>query len=134
MDNQIELAHQTSQMLSVLDSSGSSGLPQPYAQEILLAERVGIARLTRLRPAIQKAQQLSVGDALRLERDQANLRARWAIKVYSEDGVYLGLLAADYEEILAHLMDAGKHLIAKVAQVSGNWETTRVLMEVYLDD
>lgn len=61
---------------------------------------------------------LNPGERVLLEREPNNPVDRWATRVYTLDGQYLGYLPASKNQSVARLMDAGKIIIAEGADIN----------------
>ncbi|ACV23671.1 HIRAN domain [Slackia heliotrinireducens] len=116
---------------SLLDSGHDLGIPMPYASRIVLLEETCLAGTRLVHNADQVAKKLKEGQELTLQRDVANLRDSWAIRVMAGQN-RLGYVSVDCNEILARLMDAGKSLGARFVRYEK--AGSRIYMEVYLDD
>lgn len=114
--------------------AGSLGVPKPFADPILLVEDSHVAGTSHVPKMRELTEGLSEGDRLRFERDQANRYDRWAIRVFDGHGRRLGYVPTDNNQVLARLMDGGKHLYALVTGVEQRGTWTRIGMDVYLDD
>ena len=74
------------------------------------------------------------GERFVFERDRDNLYDAWAVRVLDGRRNRLGFVSCECNEVVARLMDGGKHVFGVfegVEQVE-NW--TRIEMGVYLDD
>ena len=114
-------------------SSASLSVPMPFANRIVLVDDMRIAGTTHVRGIDELAANLSDKQELTFEREPENLHDTWAIRVLA-DGKRLGYVPCDRNEILARLMDGGKHVGATVTRCEkiGNWN--KIHMEVFLDD
>lgn len=121
-------------VLGLLQGGPGGGLPAPFSEPILLVERTRVAGTTHVPGIRAQAARLSKGERLSLVRDPKNSHDRWAIRVLDAQGERLGFVPADCNEVLARLMDAGKHLYAQVRGVEMRDSWVRVGMDIYLDD
>jgi hypothetical protein len=131
MDN--ALVHLDAENLALMQHLGGQvALPMPYGQEILLLE-CHIAG-TAYRHLDDQADLLHVGDRLILRREAGNPHDAMAIQVWSKTEVMLGYVPRDNNEILARLMDAGKHLTATLTgnEWVDNW--LKLEMSIHLQD
>lgn len=93
-------------------------LALPFARDIFLLE-THVAGIVHHQAASVKTQ-LSSGMALCLRREPSNQHDALAIEVLTVDGVKLGYVPRNRNPVLARLMDAGKLLLAEIAQI-GEW-------------
>ena len=108
-------------------------VPIPFQNKIVLVEDARVAGTTHV-PGIDKVvMTLEIGMDLRFEREPDNLADIWAIRVYAGER-RIGYVPADFNEILARLMDGGKAISGKLIGMEklGNWN--KLHMEVSLDD
>ena len=114
--------------------NGVLDFPKPFSQEICLIPETRIAGTTHVENIAELAEALEVGGKLKLVRESGNAFDSWAIKVTNARGEKLGFLPADNNEILARLMDAGKHIFTRVLdkELRGKWYVIKI--EVLLDD
>ena len=106
----------------------------PFSQPIVIVERARIAG-TSYHPDIDDlCELLKVGDKLEMRRDAANREDPWAIRILAPNGKRLGYIPSDINEVLSHLLDAGKHLYCVVTSIEMVFSWHKVLVEVYLDD
>lgn len=121
--------------LAAFDPEATSGLgvKPPFAEPILLHENLRVAGTSHVEGIDEVVAGIEVGSELRFEREAGNLVDGWAIKVFA-GSERIGYVPADVNEVLARLMDGGKHVFGKVCGVEkvGSWN--KVVMEVYLDD
>jgi hypothetical protein len=100
---------------SLLNRAGTAvGLPQPFARDILLLECYVAGTAYRDLNAIEPTQR--AGDELTLRREPDNDHDELAIQILTADGTHLGYVPRAKNEPLAHLMDAGKLLFAKLTE------------------
>jgi hypothetical protein len=76
---------------------------------------------------------LQVGDRLVLRRSETLFDAN-TIEIYSADNLKLGYVPEKDNAVFARLMDAGKCLIAKVAQISKKPSMSVITIGIYLID
>lgn len=120
--------------LSVLhNSEGLKEIGKPFSQQIYLldlhiAGTTHVGNIKELEPAITLEKRLV------FVREPKNEHDPLAIQVRDENGNRLGFIPRDQNEILARLMDAGKHIYGTVKskEYVGNW--LKITMQVYLDD
>lgn len=104
-------------LVSLLNRTGTAAdLPQPFAREIILLEchiaGTAYLDLTEIEPALR------AGNELTLRREPDNEHDHHAIRILTANGVHLGYVPRPKNETLAHLMDAGKFLFAKLTEKS----------------
>ncbi len=120
--------------LGIFDPN-SSGMPvpPPFQQVICLVEETYVAGTKHVKDIDEAVEGLKVGDKLRFEREKGNLVDGWAIKVFAGSH-RLGYVSVEVNEILARLMDGGKHVYGVVTglELRGTWH--KIHMEVDLDD
>lgn len=107
--------------------------PLPFENRICLMEDTRVAGTTHVAGIDDIVHDIHDGQELRFEREKGNLQDGWAIKVFAGQH-RIGYVPCDRNEIVARLMDGGKHVYGTVASIEklGNWNKIR--MEVYLDD
>lgn len=107
--------------------------PLPFENRICLMEDAHVAGTTHVAGIDDIVHDIRDGQELRFEREKKNLQDGWAIKVFAGHH-RIGYVPCDRNEILARLMDGGKHVYGTVASIEklGNWN--KIHMEVYLDD
>ncbi len=121
-------------IMSAVDAAGASlSVPIPFQNKIVLVEDMRVAGTTHVHGIDEIAERLEIDANLRLEREPGNLADVWAIKVFAGDD-RIGFVPADYNEVLARLMDGGKALSARLTgkEKTGTWN--KLHMEVSLDD
>lgn len=129
-----ELERLVSARNEVGDLLSRGALPAPFAQQIVLIERTWLAG-SRALPRVSKlAVVLTAEQELTLRRDVGNANNEYAIDVFTAGGDKLGQLRASESGIIARLMDAGKHVFARVLNVERGAAGPRIFVEVVLDD
>lgn len=110
-----------------------SDLPQPYAQEIFLTN-VHIAGTMHVQNIRELEPDLQVGETLLMLREPENRFDELAICVCDQKGNALGYIPRNANEIIARLMDAGKHIFCRLdsKEYVGSW--LKLMISVYLDD
>lgn len=112
----------------------SSGLGVPFAQPILLFERARVAGTLNIRDIDFICEEIEPGAKLGLKRDTDNRDDPFAVRVFSPSNDFIGYVPADINEPIARLMDAGKHVYAKMTEHERYHAWNKVYFEVYLDD
>ncbi|WP_165170336.1 MULTISPECIES: HIRAN domain-containing protein [unclassified Adlercreutzia] len=77
---------------------------------------------------------LQAGSRLAFERDRDNLYDEWAVRVLDGARNRIGYVSCECNEVVARLMDGGKHVFGVFEGASQVESWTRVEMGVYLDD
>lgn len=120
---------------AIFHHSGVTGipLPKPFAQTVFLIETYAagtgyVPEMKTLEPALLQ------GTRLRLVREPANEFDPLAIRLQTEDGKKIGYVPRRKNEILAHLLDAGKSMFALISkkEKSGDWPEIQV--QIFLED
>ena len=116
-------------------ASAAAGVSGAAAhREICLVDGTSIAG-TRHVPGIEEAaRDLCVGMPLVFERDGGNAYDPWAVRVRDARGRRLGYVSCEYNEIVARLMDGGKHVYGRAFQTRRIDGWTCIEMGVFLDD
>lgn len=139
------LAGRTGEALALLGGMGAElAMPTPYASTITLIERTylvparGFGHNAGMAERIDRLDGRHAADReplrLRLEREPDDARDQWAIKAFADD-LMVGYVRAHEDEILARLMDGGKHLYAEWLKVEAmGHDGRRVWVKVVLDD
>ncbi len=109
-------------------------IPKPFATEICLIPETRIAGTSHIENMDEIYASLSLGSKLTLVREPKNAFDRWAIRISDARGNKLGYVSADVNEIIARLMDGGKHVCARIVdkEVRDVWYIIQI--EVILDD
>lgn len=115
-----ELSKQDNGFLSVLHAAVETPAAVPYSCDILLLETVvagtsHVAGIEDLEPFLRE------GDRLTLVRVPDNPSDHNAIKIFNRDGLKVGYVPRQDNQILARLMDAGKLLFAVIR--GKRWKT-----------
>ena len=120
-------------MLVAIQAAGMD-MRAPFSQPVLLVERTRIAGMVNDPDKDDLRARLEIGERLKLLREPSNREDPWSIRVLSADDQLLGYIAADVNEVLARLMDAGKRLYAIVTCIDVVYSWHKVWVGVYLDD
>ena len=114
---------------------GSGGIPMPFVQEIFLLE-CEIAGTGFVEDIEGKAKLLSEGAIVSLMRETDNKYDDLAIRIDNADGGKLGYVPRKKNEVLARLLDGGKMLYGKVAEIDfsefNHWVT--ITVKIYMKD
>ncbi|MGV8125362.1 MAG: HIRAN domain-containing protein [Candidatus Xenobiia bacterium LiM19] len=114
-------------------SEGSGALPMPFAREILLLETC-VAGTAYAEGIEEIGRDLSTGDLLVLRREPSNPYDEKAILILDGRGRKLGYVPRRKNEVLAHLMDAGKYIFAKVEEKQCAGPCLNVSVSVHMRD
>ena len=139
-NKRFDISTQTSDILAVsfLKQNGKDTV-MPFSRDIFLMETM-INGAMHTRGIHKRAASLSAGDHVVLKLEPKNKFDRKAILVNMEDGRKLGYIPRIKNEVLYHLMDAGKHLfgIVKGGDIGDdldpddNW--IEIFINVYMND
>ena len=120
---------------SVVKLNNGGGLPVPFVQELFLLE-CEIAGTGFIKDIEGKSKALTEGTVVSLVREPDNNYDELAIRIDDADGGKLGYVPRKKNEILARLLDGGKMLYGKVAEVEfsefSNWIT--ITIKIYMKD
>ncbi|MEO6871544.1 MAG: HIRAN domain-containing protein [Chthoniobacterales bacterium] len=129
----MELAVIDPALLALLHGSfQKGGQLQPFVREIMLVE-CAIAG-TSFRQLKEVEPLLSVGSLLPLKREPANEHDPLAIMILNESGNHLGYVPRAKNEVLAHLMDAGKLLFGRLESKEWQVNWLKAGIRIYLRD
>ena len=119
------------ELVSVIGQKGIEDLLQPLIREIHLFDSF-VAGTTHLKdPSVLK--EIREGDRLTLQREENKFDDK-AILVLTADRKKLGYIPEKDNLIFSRLMDAGKLLIAKVADVDQHGTFMKIKIGIYLVD
>ena len=114
-------------------ATGKLNFSTPFAREILLLECC-VAGTTYRENIEEIAEWLETGANLRLQREPENKFDPTAIAVYDAQNNILGYVPRAKNEVLARLLEAGKHLSAKLVAKDKLDGWTRLNIEIFLHD
>lgn len=114
-------------------ATGKLNFSTPFAREILLLECY-IAGTTYRENIAEIAETLKAGATLSLQREPENKFDPSAIAVYDSENNILGYVPRAKNEVLARLLEAGKHLSAKLIAKDTLDDWTRLNIEIFLHD
>lgn len=114
-------------------ATGKLNFSTPFAREILLLECC-VAGTTYRENIEEIAEWLETGANLRLQREPENKFDPSAIAVYDAQNNILGYVPRAKNEVLARLLEAGKHLSAKLVAKDTLDGWTRLNIEIFLHD
>lgn len=114
-------------------ATGKLNFSTPFAREILLLECY-VAGTTYRENIEEIAEWLETGANLRLQRQPENKFDPSAIAVYDAQNNILGYVPRAKNEVLARLLEAGKHLSAKLVAKDTLDGWTRLNIEIFLHD
>ena len=115
--------------------NAGGGLIMPFVQELFLLE-CEIAGTGFVKNMEEKAKALTAGAVVSLVREPDNKYDDLAIRIDNSDGEKLGYVPRKQNEVLARLLDGGKMLYGKVAEVEfaeySSWVT--ITTKIYMKD
>lgn len=114
-------------------ATGKLNFSTPFAREILLL-KCCVAGTTYRENIEEIAEWLETGANLRLQREPENKFDPSAIAVYDAQNNILGYVPRAKNEVLARLLEAGKHLSAKLVAKDTLDGWTRLNIEIFLHD
>jgi hypothetical protein len=118
-------------LMSLLNRAGTAAdFPLPFVRDIILLECHVAGTAYRDLNAIEAA--LCVGDELTLLREPDNEHDELAIQILTTSGAHLGYIPRAKNETLAHLMDAGKFLFAKLTEKSRENRWLKIDVQIYM--
>lgn len=117
----------------VYGQSGDLAIPKPFEQDIFLF-RTYVAGTTHVEGMDELAPYLFEGEKLNFFREPDNAYDPQAILIKNADGVKIGYVPQSDNAIFARLMDAGKHLFARLVKkkMRGTW--LKITIDVYLKE
>ena len=119
--------------LAKLNNGG--GVPMPFVQELFLLE-CEVAGTGFVKDIEKKAKALTEGSVVSLVRESDNKHDELAIRIDNAEGSKLGYVPRKKNEILARLLDGGKMLYGKVAEIEysefSSWITINI--KIYMKD
>ena len=120
---------------SIAKLNNGGGIIMPFVQELFLLE-CEIAGTGFVKDIEEKANALTAGTVVSLVREADNKYDKLAIRIDNAAGEKLGYVPRKKNEILAHLLDSGKMLYGKVAEVEfsefSGWIT--ITIKIYMKD
>jgi hypothetical protein len=120
---------------SIAKLNNGSGIIMPFVQELFLLE-CEIAGTGFVQNIDKKAKALTEGTVVSLVREADNKYDKLAIRIDNAAGEKLGYVPRKKNEILARLLDGGKMLYGKVAEVEfseySSWIT--ITVKIYMKD
>ena len=119
------------ELAKLFDQNG--GLPMPFLKEIFLME-CRIAGTTHVPEIQERSAHVQPGTLLQFRREQDNPADALAILVLNEKGEKIGYVPREKNEVLAHLMDAGKCLFGRVEEKSPKGSYIKILIRTYMQD
>lgn len=126
-----ELTTANKQALATLDNGSLSELIKPLTNEIHLFDTYISGLLQNKDNKLVK--ELKKGDCLKLIREVTKFDDL-NINILTNDGKKIGYIPEKDNVIFARLMDAGKHLIAKITDISKKGMFPIISIGIYLID
>ena len=118
-------------LISLINGSFSSnGLPMPFVQEIFLLE-CHIAGTSHLNLK-DLDPNLLVNELLIMKREPQNKFDEHAIMILTKKGEKLGFIPRDKNEVIAHLMDAGKIILGKITDKKWHGTWLQLMIQIYM--
>ncbi len=71
---------------------------------------------------------------LKLVREPENIYDTRAIKVLNQDGLHIGYVPRSKNEVIANLMDAGKHVMCEITWMKEYLEGPEIGIRISMDD
>lgn len=135
---ELSTIQQDSAALSFLEQTGLS-LPEPFTRDILLMHTMinGAMHVDHIH---ELARQLQAGDQVKLVLEPHNPVDPRAIQVRNQENKKLGYIPRKKNEVLFHLMDAGKYLYGVVTdgdigeELDENNTWVEIFIDVYMRD
>lgn len=128
-----ELVPVNNSLIGLLHTGNVPAIPKPFEHEILLSS-THVAGTSYVEEIEALAANLTAGEVLTLKREPDNAHDTLAVLVLRAGADKLGYVPRPTNEVIAHLMDAGKYLYAKVASTT-LYSTWRCInMEVFMRD
>ena len=112
---------------------GMEPMEGPYSRDIFLIE-VQVAGTSHVVGMDELEPFLQIDERLSLVRVPDNPSDPCAIKIFNRDGLKLGYVPREQNQILARLMDAGKELFAVLSEKSWRGDWLRLRIRIYLHD
>lgn len=117
---------------ALIQNSFTKELSSPFIKEIFLIDtRIAgttFLKLDEIEPSLNE------GDAIIFIREPDNKYDKKAICLTNENGVKLGYIPKEQNEILAHLLDAGKLIFGKLKSKKWQGKWLKLEIQVYLKD
>ena len=127
----------TSEFTGFIYSPIAAELSKPFSRKIFLAE-THVAGCRYVRNIEKYLSKLQKGDRLILLREPKNEHDELAILVKDERKHKLGYIPRAQNQVMAHLMDAGKYLYGEVVEIMDPYDEQQayqaLLISVYMDD
>ncbi len=119
--------------VSFLNQNGQGAI-KPFTRDILLLDTM-INGAMHTEDIYEKAAKLKVGDRVELVLEPDNIYDPMAILVKTEDHQKLGYIPRVKNEVLYHLMDAGKYLYGVVydGDIGEKLDPEDSWIEIYID-
>jgi hypothetical protein len=120
-------------IVSLLHGKGGLDIPKPFVKDTFLLE-THIAGTTHIEGIKELEPFLTEETRLSFFRETDNAYDSRAIAIKTADGVKIGYVPQEKNEIISRLMDAGKLIYGKISEKEfvGNW--LKITVEVFLND
>jgi len=117
----------------LMHAFGKDGVPVPFVKEIFLLESK-VAGTGFVADIEAKSSSLQPGSVLMFQREPKNKYDRKAILVLNEKREKIGYVPRADNEILSHLMDAGKLIFGKVIEKHDSCGWIQIEIGIYMRD
>lgn len=122
----------TPELLEIISGSGSNSALEAFRQEIFLLNVI-VAGTSYCESIEEIAPRLAEGTLLKMIRDPHNKYDKRAIGIYFE-AKRIGWVPARMNEVVSHLMDAGKALFARVRSVEEVGQWIEISADIFMID
>lgn len=120
----------TPELLAIFAGNENSNSLLPFSREIFLLDIV-VAGTTYCENLNEVLPKLDADAVLKMVRDPKNEHDECAIAIYF-DGVRIGWVPRDLNQVVARLMDAGKMFFARVHKISDVYGWTKIDAKIYM--
>lgn len=124
-----EIVKLTPELLAFIGTGGVNAIT-PFTREIFLLDIV-VAGTTFCRQMDEIYPKLLPETTLKMIRHPKNEYDELAIGIYFED-IRIGWVPREMNEVISHLMDAGKAFFCRIAKVSKKGKWTKIDAKVYM--
>lgn len=135
----ISLADDGFTLVPFTGSGDGLGLPQPYAATIVLVDRTyliggrGFADSGANADMLEHIRKAGTGQTIVLRREPDDADDPWTVEALLGE-TPIGFVRAHENEIIARLMDAGKHVYAEYLETETLGEYHRVWVRLVMED
>ena len=133
-NTEISIPQQGSQLgLIGGEGTGNLSIPMPFTNEIVLLDDIHVAGTMHIEDLHEKIEDLKQGSELTFQRGKDNPYDSMSIQVLFKNQK-IGFVPRANNDMIARLLDGGKHLGAKALQIEQLGKWTKIHMEVVLYD